>query len=88
MGPTIQQGVIQHPVQQGTQLTDARPRNTINANAVNSINMQQTRMAPPSHGHDNGKVMSDPGEDGRDRLPEHEEDSGHHDYVMRTVSMK
>ena len=50
--------------------------------------MQQTRMVPPSHGHDNGKVMSDPGEDGRDRLPEHEEDSGHHDYVMRTVSMK
>ena len=52
MGPTIQQGVIQHPVQWGTQstTTGARPKET-----VRPINTQQTRT-PPSENHNSGML--------------------------------
>ena len=78
MGSTIQQGVIQHLVQQGMQLTATGVR-------PHSMNVQQTRTAPPSQGHNSGNVMSDPGENGRDILPESEEDSSHNDYVMKCI---
>ena len=37
MGPTIQQGLIQHPVQRHTQATDGRPRGS-----TVPVNRQQT----------------------------------------------
>ena len=89
MGPTIQQGVIQHPVQQGTQhrATGGRPGNAVNSNPACPSGMQQTRVVPPSQGHSNGNVTSDPVENGRDGLPECEceEDSGHNSYVMNCI---
>ena len=82
MGPTIQQGVMQHLVQQKTQstATGARPKD-----AIHSESVQQTRIAPLSQGHNSGNITLDPEVNGRDRLPEGEEDSSHNDYVMNCI---
>ena len=75
MGPTIQQGVIQHPVRQGTQ-----SRNTPNMNPVQSLRMSQTG-APSGQGHSNGNTASDPEGNGRDSLPKCDSTN----YVMNSI---
>ena len=79
MGPTIQQGVIQCPVQRNTQptATGAWPKNT-----APPVNIQQTVRRLPSPNYNNGSVTSDPGENGRDRLPEREENPNHNSYIL------
>ena len=82
MGPTIQQGVIQCPVQQRTQFTTigARPKE-----AVQSTKVQQTSSTLPGQNHSRGNLTSDPRDNGRDRLPEREENSNYSDYVMNSI---
>ena len=80
IGPTIQQGVIQHPVQRGMQSTDARPRN-----AAPPVNTRQTAARVPSSNITNGSAISDPEEHGRDRPPEQEKDPNHNGYVLNCV---
>lgn len=82
MGLTIQQDVIQCPVQGGTQPTGtgARPKETACPN-----NIQQTRMMPQCQLHDNGSAKSDPEGNRRDRLPQHDEDLNQGDYVLNCV---
>ena len=82
MGPTIQQGVIQHLVQGGMQLTNtyARPKET-----VHSMKVQQTRSTLLCQYHSRGNLTSDPRESGRDRLPEQEENPSYNNYVINTI---
>ena len=82
IGPTIQQGVIQHPVQRSIQPTStgAWPKN-----AAPPANVRQTGGRLPSPNNTNGNVTSDPIENGRDRLPELEEDPSHNGYGMNCV---
>lgn len=84
MGLAIQQGVIQHPVQQGSQprVTGTQPGDAVNTNPVHSLRMQQTRV-PVNQGYNEGNTMSDP--EGRDRLPEHEHDPVDNGYVMNCI---
>ena len=71
MGPTIQQGVIQHPVRQRTQTT------------MGNVNPVPTGAQPQRQSHNNGNIMSDPEGSGRDRLLEC--DSNNCDYVMNCI---
>ena len=80
IGPTIQQGVIQCPVQRGTQSTDTRPRN-----AAPPINTRQTAARVPISNITDGSAISDPEEHGRDRPPEQEKDPNHNGYVLNCV---
>ena len=75
MGPTIQQDVLQHPVWRKTQsiATGVRPKEVV----------QSTRSILPDH--NGGNLTSDPKEDGRDKLPEHEENPSYYDYVMNSI---
>ena len=76
MGLTIQQGVIQRPVQRRTQPTGTgtRPKET---GCPSNI----------THGqyNNNGSVRLDTEENRRDRLPECEEDPSQGDYVLNYV---
>ena len=45
--------------------------------------MPQTGAPPPSQGHNNGNITSDPEGNGRDRLSER--DSNNTDYVMNCI---
>ena len=75
MGPTIQQGVIQRPVQRGIQSNiGARPKN-----------VQQTGNVPPSQGDNSCNHTSGPEENGGDRLPECNEDSFPNGYVLNCI---
>ena len=58
----------------------ARPKDT-----VHSMKVQQTGMASPSQGHNSGNVTSDPRENGKNRLPECDEDSSHNDYILNCI---
>ena len=76
IGSTIQQGVIQHPVQRDTQATGARPRRS-----VPLVNTQQTVSIPNSQiAEDGGNLDS-----GRDNLPKQEGDPKHNDYVLNCI---
>ena len=74
IGPTIQQGVIQCPVQRDTQATWARPRRS-----TPPRNTQQTASVPNSQITGNGGMLE------RDRLPEQEGDLNHNDYVLNCI---
>ena len=75
MGPTIQQGMMQHPVQRGMQShTGAGPKD-----------VQQTGNVPPSREDNRGNRMSVPEENGGDSLPERNEDLFHNGYVLNCI---
>ena len=80
IGPTIQQGVIQRPVQRDTQSTDVRQMN-----AAPLVDTRQTVTRVPSSNTTDASVISDPGEDGRNRQPEPERDPNHNGYVLNCV---
>ena len=73
IGPTIQQGVIQCPVQRNMQATGARPRRS-----TNPVNTQRTASVPnPQITENEGTLDSE-----RDKLPKQEGDPNHNDYVL------
>ena len=84
MGPTIQQGVIQHPARQGT-----LPRSTDTANVAQSLRITQTAAPASSRNHINGNTMSDPEGTGRDRLPDcdhnNNDNGGNNGYVIKCI---
>ena len=87
MGPTIQQGVIQHPVGQST-----HPKNEGNTNPVQSVRVPQMGTSTLLQNHDNGNTTSDPGGNGRDRLPDRDHNNNdNHDnnsYVVNCIHEK
>ena len=74
IGPTIQEGVIQHPVQRHMQSTGARSRRL-----TAPVNTQQTASVPNLQISENGGTRE------RDRLPEQEGDLNHNDYVLNCI---
>ena len=77
IGPMIQQGVIQCPVQKKTVTMGARPKDP-------TQKLQQTELVPPVQGYNRGN-MSDPGDNGRDSLPVCDRNPGYHDRTVETV---
>ena len=77
MGPTILQGVIQHPVQHKLQsmTVEATPKNVIQLRGA-----QQSSATLQNQYQDRGNVTSNPQQNGRDRLPRNEGylDPGNH----------
>ena len=73
IGPTIQQGIIQCPVQRNTQATGAQPRRS-----TPPVNTQQTASVPNSSITENGGTLDSE----RDKLPKQEGDLNHNDYVL------
>ena len=74
IGPTIQQGMIQRPVQRDTQATGARPRRS-----MLPMNTQQTASLP------NLQIAENGGTQERDRLPEQEGNRNHNDYILDCI---
>ena len=74
IGPTIQQGVIQHPVQRDTQSTGARPRR-----ATAPVNTQQTVSVPNLQMTENGGTRE------RDKWQKQEGDPNPNDYVLNCI---
>ena len=74
IGPTIQQGVIQRPLQKDTQTTGARPRRS-----TVPMNTQQTVSVT------NLQITENGGTQERDRLPKQEGDPNHNDYVLNCI---
>ena len=74
IGPTIQQGVIQCPLQRDTQAAGARPRRS-----MPPMNTQQTASLPNLQIAENGGIRE------RDRLPEQEGEPNHNDYVLNCI---
>ena len=70
IGPTIQQGVIQCPVQRGTQATGARPRRS-----TPPMNTQQTVSVPNSRITEDGGTLDSE----RDKLLKQGSDPNHND---------
>ena len=71
IGPTIQQGVIQCPVQRHTQATGGRPRGS----AV-PVEAQQTASVP------NLQITESAGAREKNRMPKQEGDPDQNDYVL------
>ena len=69
IGPTIQQGVIQCPVQRDTQATRSR-------RSTPSMNTQQTTSVP------NLQIIGNGGTRERDKLPNEEGDPNPNDYIL------
>ena len=74
IGPTIQQSMIQGPVQRDTQATGARSRRSMPL-----MNTQQTVSLPNLQIAENGGIRE------IDRLPEQEGDLNHNDYVLNCI---
>ena len=74
IGPTIQQGVIQHPVQRDTQAAGAQSRRS-----TPPMNTQQTASLP------NVQIAGNEGPQEKDRLPEQEGEPNHNDYVLNCI---
>ena len=74
MGPTIQQGVIQCPVQRHTQATSGRPRGS-----TVPVNRQQTT------GVSNLQITENGGAQERHRMPKQEGDPDQNDYVLNCI---
>ena len=74
MGPTIQQGVIQRPVQRHTQATGGRPRES-----TVPVNRQQTMSVP------NLQITENGGAQESDRMPKQEGDPDQNDYVLNCI---
>ena len=75
-GPTIQQGMIQCPVQRDMQATGARPRRS-----TPPVNTQQTASVPNSEITENGGTLDSE----RDNLPKQEGDPNHNDYILNCI---
>ena len=73
IGPTIQQGVIQRPVQRDMQVTGARPRRS-----THPMNTQQTASVPIPQITENGGTPDSE----RDKLPKQEGDPNHNGYIL------
>ena len=74
IGPTIQQGVIQHPVQRHTQSTGGRSR------ALTApVNTQQTASVP------NLQMTGSGGARERDKLPKQEGNPDQNDYILNCI---
>ena len=74
IGPTIQQGVIQRPVQRHTQSTGGRSR------ALTApVNTQQTANVPNLPMTGNGGARE------RDKLPKQEGDPDQNDYILNCI---
>ena len=76
IGPTIQQGVIQHLVQRDTQATGARPRRS-----TLPMNTQQTASVPNSQITGSGGTLDSQ----RDKLLKQEGDPNPNDYVLNCI---
>ena len=76
IGPTIQQGVIQRPVQRDTQATGVRPRKS-----APPVNTQQTVSVPNSQITENGGTLDSE----RDKLRKQESDPNYNDYVLNCI---
>ena len=74
IGPTIQQGVIQHLVQRHTQSTGGRPRGL-----TVPVNTQQTASVPNLQITENGGARE------KDRMPKQEGDPDQNDYVLNCI---
>ena len=74
IGPTIQQGVIQQPVQRHTQSTGGRPRGL-----RVPVNTQQTASVP------NLQITENRGARERDRMPKQEGDPDQNNYVLNCI---
>ena len=74
IGPTIQQGVIQCPVQRHTQSTGARPRGS-----TAPVNTQQTASVP------NLLITENGGTQERNKLPKQEGDPNQNDYILNCI---
>ena len=74
VGPTIQQGVIQRPVERDMQSTRARPRRS-----TAPVNTQQTASVP------NLQITENGGTQQRDKMPKQEGDPYHNDYVLNCI---
>ena len=72
IGPTIQQGVIQRPVQRDTQATRSR-------RSTPPVNIQQTTSVP------NLQITGNGGARERDKLPKQEGDPNPNDYVLNCI---
>ena len=72
VGPTIQQGVIQHPVERDTQATRSR-------RSTPPVNTQQTMSVP------NLQITGNGGTRERDKLPKQEGDPNPNDYVLNCI---
>ena len=72
IGPTIQQGVIQHPVQRDTQATRSR-------RSTPHMNTQQIMSVP------NLQITGNGGTQESDRLPKQEGDPNPNDYVLNCI---
>ena len=72
ISPTIQQGVIQRPVQRDTQATRSR-------RSTPSVNTQQTTSVP------NLQITENGGTQERDKLPKQEGDQSPSDYVLNCI---
>ena len=74
IGPTIQQGVIQHPIQRCMQSTGAQL-----GRLTAPVNTQQTASLPNLQIAENGGIRE------RNRLPEQEGDPNHNDYLLNCI---
>ena len=74
IGPTIQQGMIQRPVQRDTQTASARPRRS-----MPPMNTQQTVSQHNLQITENEDIQE------RDSLPEQEGEPNHNDYVLNCI---
>ena len=74
IGPTIQQGMIQRPVQRDTQAAGARPRRS-----MPPMNTQQTVSQHNLQIAENEDIRE------RDSLPEQEGEPNHNDYVLNCI---
>ena len=72
IGPTIQQGVIQRPVQRDTQATRSR-------RSTPTMNTQQTMSVPNLQATGNGGTRE------RDKLPKQEGDLNPRDYILNCI---
>ena len=75
IGPTIQQGVIQHQVQRDTQATRSR-------RSTPPVNTQQTTSVP------NLQITGNGGTRERDKLPKQEGDPNPNDYILNCIHEK
>ena len=82
MGPTIQQGVIQHPVQQKPQLVAI---NTISKNVLHLRGTQQSGSTVQNQDQNRGNLMPDSQQSGRGRLPGNEVYMNTDDHVINTA---
>ena len=83
IGLTIQQGMIQCPVQRSTQATGVRPRES-----APPIKTQQTAERVPRSEITENDATWGPERHQRNRLPKQEGDPNHNDYILNCVHEK